>query len=607
MPKSIRTSLSSLISRTIRITASAGRTLLRKAIERQRAFLFVLTGKERFAFTAFAALFCISVFALAGRGYYGNTRIVPAVGGTYTEGLTGQPHLVNPLFAASNDADRDIAMLVFAGLMRYTPSGGLAPDMAEHYEMSEDGKVYTFTLRSDITWHDGAKLTSDDVLFTIQLVQDQRVESPVRPNWQGVKAERLDDLRIRFTLENPYAPFLENTTLGILPKHRWEKIPTENLRLAELNLEPIGSGPFRFDRFGKDRLGAITSYTLVRNAQAKPNAPYIQRFVFRFFPSEEEMVRAFHKDDIDGIGLLTSRSAAALRDSRTGDAAVHAVNLPRYFAVFFNQSSSRVLAEKPVRSALRAALDEPEIENRLTDGRGVPLDGPIPAGLEGFSQEPPATSSPEQSSGIVKAREILREGGWKDADGDGILERVLGKDKTPSPLAFTLTTSDFADLKEDAEILREAWSALGAKVELRFLQLAELERDALRPRAYEALLFGEVLSLEPDPFAFWHSSQKQDPGLNLALYESRAADRLLEEARLTLQKDARVRKLQEFARLVREDIPAIFLYTPHFLYGQRTRVSGFNMDIIALPAQRFADVHNWHIKTDRIWNDEIEN
>lgn len=564
-----------------------------------RLFILVLSAQERKILAGLAGLFILSALGIFTGWYLRNTHRVAATGGTYQEGVVGQPRLINPLFVAANDVDRDLSKLIFAGLMRYGSDGSLLPDMAERYEVSPDGKTYTFFLRSDAVWHDNAPVTADDVLFTISLIQNPLAQSPLKINWQGVKAEKLDDQRIRFTLASPYAPFLENTTVGIVPKHLWEKISLENVRLAELNLRPIGSGPFTFEHFRKDDAGGIYSYTLARFAKSKPRPAYIQKIIFRFFGSSDDLLKALRNGEIDGMGLLTGQSPDGAASNRSS---LHSALLPRYFAVFFNQTQSKVLADKTVRQALRDTTDTGKIVDTLLGGYGASIQGPIPPGLgSSLSEERAGTSSSVTAPPIATVIARLEKGGWKDTNGDGIREKALPKDSAPTPFAFTLTTSDFPDLRAIAELLQRSWAPLGAKIELKFLPLSELERSALRPRQYDALLFGEILSLEPDPFAFWHSSQKRDPGLNLALYENRAADLLLEEVRQTLDPEKRSAKLQEFSKLVQEDIPAIFLYTPHFLYILPKDLRGFDMKIIALPSERFADITNWYIKTKRAW------
>lgn len=580
-----------------------------------RLFVLVLSAGERKILAGLVGLFIVSALGAFGGWYARNTQAVRAVGGTYQEGVVGQPRLINPLFVAANDVDRDLSKLIFAGLMRYGSDGSLLPDMAERYEISSDGKTYTFFLRTDALWHDGAPVTADDVLFTISLVQNPLVQSSVRINWQGVKAEKLDEHRIQFSLASPYAPFLENTTVGILPKHLWEKVSLENLRLAELNLRPVGSGPFTFEHFRKDDVGGIYSYTLGRFAKAKPEPAYIQKIIFRFFNSPDNLLNAFEGGRIGGAGLLTGQSPDIAAKNRSS---LHSVLLPRYFAVFFNQTQSKALADKTVRQALRDTTDTAKIIDTLLGGYGASIQGPIPPGLAGARRgtaeeggttddagalppQPTGTSSPGTIPPLADTIALFEKAGWKDANGDGVREKVLAKGAEPTELAFTLTTSDAGDLRGIAELLKQSWSLLGANVELKFLPLSELERSVLRPRQYDALLFGEILSLEPDPFAFWHSSQKRDPGLNLALYENRAADLLLEEIRQTLDPEKRSAKLREFSKLVQEDIPAVFLYTPHFLYLLPEDLKGFGMKIIALSSERFADIPNWYLKTKRAW------
>jgi peptide/nickel transport system substrate-binding protein len=563
-----------------------------------RLFVLVLSKQERKILAGLAGLFILSALGAVSAWYVRNTHAVAAVGGTYREGVVGQPRLINPLFVAANDVDRDLSKLIFSGLMRYGSDGSLIPDLAERYETSPDGKTYTFFLKTDAFWHDGKPVTTDDIVFTISLIQNPLTQSPLKINWQGVKAEKLDERRVQFTLVSAYAPFLENTAVGILPKHLWEQVSLENLQLAELNLRPVGSGPFMFEHFRKNDVGGIYSYTLGRFAKAKPRPAYIQKVIFRFFASPDDLLKASRDGAVDGIGLLTGQSPDDAEKNNT----LHPLLLPRYFAVFFNQTQSKVLADKAVRQALNDTTDTTEIINTLLGGNGAGIKGPIPPGLtEHLSGNPIGTTSPAALPPIADVIAQLERSGWKDVNGDGIREKVLLKDTAPTPLAFTLTTSDSEDLRAIAELLQKFWSHLGVKTELKFLPISELEHSVLRPRQYDALLFGEILSLEPDPFAFWHSSQKRDPGLNLALYENRAADVLLEEIRQTLDREKRLAKLQEFSKLVQEDIPAIFLYTPHFLYLLPENLRGFEMKIIALPSERFADARDWYLKTKRAW------
>ncbi len=558
----------------------------------------VLTRKEARWLGGLFGLLLISVVAFIFVFQYEHTTPIPKPGGSYREGIVGEPRFVNPVLSPANDADRDLVRLLFAGLMRYTPDGRLEPDLALQVAISPDGKTYTFTLRENLLWHDGVPLSAEDVLYTISIIQNPEYRSPIRVSWQGIRVETPDPRTVKMTLPNAYAPFLETATLGILPKHVWEKIPAKNFSLADVNVKPVGAGPYRFLKFQKDRTGRVRIFEL-EAVRGNAKAPYLAKLTLRFYPTEEEAIAGLNRGEVDGISFVSAQNRERLR--RPSALALHAIRLPRYYAVFFNQSQSRALAEKPVRQALNIATNRAELIEKVIQGEGTALASPILPGLLGHA---PNITPPPFS--IEEASRVLEAAGWRDANGDGFREKVFvsgtGKKRKEEtvPLEFTLTTAQSADLIQVGTLVKETWGKLGAKVSLEVAGLGEIQTNAIRPRRYQALLFGEVTAIDPDPFPFWHSSQKKDPGLNLALYGSKTVDKLLEEARQTADPNVRAAKYAEFQRQLAEDLPAIFLYSPHYLYPVSKHIKGIETTLIAEPSQRFADIANWYIKTRRV-------
>lgn len=557
-----------------------------------------MNRKETRWLAGLVGLLLISVFAFILVFQYERTKPIPRPGGSYREGIVGEPRFLNPVLSPANDADRDLTRLIFAGLMRYTAEGRLEPDLAERLEASQDGKIYTFTLRENLLWHDGVPLAAEDVLYTISLIQNPEYRSPIRVSWQGIRVEAPDPRTIKMTLPNAYAPFLETATLGILPKHLWEKIPAKNFSLADLNLKPIGAGPYRFVKFQKDRSGRLKVFEL-EAVRANGKAPYLRNLTLRFYPTEEEAITGLNRGEVDGISFVSAQNRERLRRPSTLD--VHAIRLPRYYGVFFNQPESRAFAEKPVRQALNIATNREELMAKVIQGEGTALASPILPGLLGHA---PNITPPPFS--IEEANRVLEATGWKDANGDGLREKVFvsgtGKKRKEEtvPLEFTLTTTQSADLIQVGTLLKETWEKLGAKVSLEVASFTDIQANVIRPRRYQALLFGEVTAIDPDPFPFWHSSQKKDPGLNLALYGSKTVDKLLEEARQSADPNLRAAKYAEFQRQLAEDLPAIFLYSPHYLYPVSKSIKGVTTTLIAEPSQRFADIANWYVKTRRV-------
>lgn len=517
---------------------------------------------------------------------------VPADGGTYREGLIKEPRLINPIYASNNDTDRDLINLMFSGMLAYDSRGNMVPDLAERFEVSTDEKQYTFFLRRAL-WHDMAPITADDILFTIKTIQNPEYKSPLRANWQGVDAEKINDYTIRLTLKQPYAPFINNAVLKIIPKHIWEKITPNAIALNELNLKPIGSGKYKFENFIQSSDGVITEYAVSRNNDYYGVKPHLLNIVFKFFPTQEELLAAYQKKLVDGINVLGANSLELFSKS---DLTVYRLHLPRIFGLFLNGTEQPVLTDKNIRIALAKSINKENLIAQVLANGAQSEDFPLPPGVIGSLQNQNAFPyNPDE------AKVLLEKAGWK-LDPDSQTRKkteIIKKGKTISELTLTITTSDFPDLIEVAKYIQASWATIGIKTSLEIRPISDLEISSIKPRKYEVLLFGEVYDHDPDPFAFWHSSQIKDPGLNIALYSSKRSDTLLEDARRTSNLDARRKKYEEFQKIVQNDLGAIFLYSPTYFYGVRNSFKGITVDNIAFPSERFNGIEDWYIKTGR--------
>jgi peptide/nickel transport system substrate-binding protein len=445
-------------------------------------------------------------------------------------------------------------------------------------------------LKKDIFWHDEERFTADDVIFTIEIIQDLEYKSPLKGNWQGVEVEKIDDTTVRFKLETTYAPFLNNLTVGIIPKHIWEYFEPVNFLLAERMLKPIGTGPYEFEEFTKDKDGKIKLFSLSVNERYYGKAPFIEKISFKFFQNEIAAIEAYNKKEVMGINYLSAANIEKIRNKENLN--LYPLSIPRYFAVFFNQNKSKVLSDKTVRLALAYATDKNEIIEKVLFGQGNKVETPILPHLLGYNPE-----TKIYDFALEHANNILEEDGWKYSEEENGGVRKKGD----LLLEFTIITTDWPELIETAEFLKEQWGKVGARINIETSPISEIQQKYIRPREYEALLFGEVLGGDPDPYAFWHSSQKKDPGLNLALYISDEADKLLEEARVNLDSNIRAEKYRKFQEIVVEDIPAIFLYSPTYLYAVNKKVQGIEIENVVLPSKRFSEIENWHIKTKKVW------
>ena len=563
----------------------------------------VLSVRERYLLLILGMTAFVSLIAIPISIYFHYTKLAPDFGGSFIEGLVGTPKHINPLLAQLSDVDRDLSSLIYPGLMKYNGEGKLEPALAGSYTISEDGLTYTFKLRENLKWHDGELVTADDVIFTILTVQNPDYDSFQRQNWQGVEVSKLDNRTVIFKLKTKYAQFPNNTTLGILPKHIWENIKPANFALSEMNIKPtVGAGPYKFSRIKRDQLGNIKSLEFTAFDEYYGGKPYISKIIFKFYPSEEELTNAYNKNEIDSLSSLSPQKINSIRFR--GQLKIKRLKLPRYFAVFFNQNQSKPLSDRNVRLALSHATDKNGIVNKILIGNGTIVDSPM---LPGIIDLPSLTESSDiYNFDNEKAKKILDDAGWRYSEESKIREKAAPPPKKkgekpgePTKLEIRLTTSNWPELAAVADQIKNQWEAVGARVNVEILDLPELQQ-AIKSREYEALLFGEVLGLDPDPFSFWHSSQKRDPGLNLALYDNKDADKLLEEAKQTLDRSARLSKYDEFQKLVIKDIPVIFLYSPDYLYAQPAKIKNSNMSIISMPSDRFATISQWYIETKRV-------
>ncbi len=546
----------------------------------------VLSLKEK---AAIALLFFILIgfFVWKTAEFYLETSVIaPVKGGAYIEGIIGAPQYINPVISQANDTDEVISKLVYSSLFRFDSEGKLANDLADGYKIAEDGKSYEISLKKNVRWHDGEALTADDIIYTASIIKDPNYQSSLRVNLEGMSFEKIDDYNIVVKTKSVFGQALSALTFGILPKHKWEKISAENFTLALLNIKPIGSGFYIFENFAKDQTGRILYYQLRANDDYYREKPLIEKAVFKFYSTSEEVLTAYNKEEIMAIGGISPSEEASL-DKNLGK--VFKAETPQYFAVFFNANKSKPLADKIVRLALAHSVDKKRLIKEVFKEAAISLEGPYPPFLPGYNPNTKIYDfAPEHAKNILEAQ------GWIDADKDGIRE------KDGVNLEFSLLTGDSPELAEAAKEIGAMWMEIGAKAEIKIIPVNELTVNYIRTREYDAMLFGEILSLDPNPFIFWHSSQRKDPGLNLAVYFNKDVDKILEETETLTDSVARAEKYKQFQALVIEDIPAVFLYSPYYLLEINNKIKGVKIKSLAMPTERLNEINKWHINTERI-------
>lgn len=503
---------------------------------------------------------------------------VPAYGGSLTEGIVGSPRFVNPLLALT-DADRDVTALVYAGLMGVGPDGALVPVLAESYEISEDGTVYTFTLRADARFSDGSPVTADDVAFTIEKAQDPALKSPEYANWSNVRAESVDARTVRFTLPKAYAPFIEDTTLGILPARLWRNVADKDFPFSPLMTKPVGAGPFKVAAVGTDSAGAIRSYDLVAASTYAPGRPYLDRIRLKFYDDQADVLAAYRRHAIE---------------SAPGVSVAGALSAPyaRVFGVFFNERDTPAFKERAVRKALSLAIDRGGITDTILGGHATPLSGPVPPGSD------VAVPEAAQSAQADAAKQALVDGGFAFDEETGIWENA---EEDIALDSVTLTTSNVPELRTVAAAIQADWAAIGVPTQIEVHEPGDLAQQVIRPRAFDALYFGMVIGRGQDLYAFWDSAEREDPGLNITGYSDDEADALLAKARTERDPAAMRESLAEAAALIAADYPAAFTHAPDFLYAVPNNLKGVHLPQIAAPRDRFATVATWYRQQAYVW------
>ena len=528
---------------------------------------------------------------------------VPMAGGSISEGIVGTPRFINPVLASS-DADRDLTSLIYSGLMRKSPDGSIIPDLAESYSISKDGLSYTFVLKNKIYFHNGQPVAADDVIFTIKKVKDPIIKSPHKGNWDGVTVEKKDDKTLIFALKQPYALFLENTTLGIMPARLWDNAPLE---LNDANTKPIGSGPYMISSVNKQSSGIIDYYELNSFKKFILGEPYIKNINLYFYQNENDLVKALVDKKVEEISSITPLNAENLKEKNYQ---VESIVLPRVFGLFFNQNVNHLFADKAVVAAINQAIDKDKIVRDVLLGYGITIDNPIPPNMAKYHKLE-GQNSISRKDLLQKAQNDLSKDGWKIGV-DGFLEKTVKGKRTArggsasggkmiTKLEFSISTGNVPELVKTAELIKQDLAVIGIKVEIKIFETGNLNQSVIRPRKYDALLFGTIINRESDLFAFWHSSQRKDPGLNVAVYTNAKVDKILEDAFVSLDEQSRIKKYIQFSEEIKKDMPAVFLYSPDFIYTVSKNLKNFEVNSIVSPSDRYLNIYAWYTQTEKVW------
>lgn len=516
-------------------------------------------------------------------GYTVSTEEIPDVGGTYIEGLAGNPRAINPLYADLYSVDRDIGSLVFNGLTRINERGEIVPDLAERWEISADAREYTFYLRPDVRWHDGQPFEAEDVVFTTGIIHTPAFDgSPyLIQAWQNVQVERVDDLTVRFILEEPFAPFLEQTTLGIVPRHLLVDTPVGDLDQAAFNARPVGTGPYRIKEVAADHV-LLEAYEGYHGQH-----PYISKIEFRFFPDHDSVLAAYRRGEIMGVSRVPIKDVPLAHTME--NLKVYITRLSGYHVIYLNLRDP-IFKEPEVRRALLYALDRQKIIDDVLGGQGIVAHTPIMP--NSWAYDPTVRQYPYDPT---RARELLESAGWEDTDDDGI------RDRDGEKLEFTLSANDDPQWAAIIAEVSHQWAQVGVRAHTETAGWTELKSDYLAPRRFDTVLLAwQQMPVDPDAYAWWHSTQITGTGQNYASWVNRDASEALEQARLTPDREERLALYKQFQAVFVDQVPSLLLYYPLYHYGVDREVKNVHISPLIEPADRFRHIADWYIKTRRV-------
>lgn len=556
-----------------------------------------LTKQERIIFAVCASVAIVSSVVVMTLFIGQVTKAIAAPGGSYSLGTVGQPEYVNPVTAQS-ETDLSLVKLIYANI----------PDIADSISSSTDGLTWTVHLKSGLAWQDGQQLTSDDVIFTVQSIQNPDADSPLATAWQGVTVNRVSELELTFTLANPYVFFGDDlANLYILPKHIFADIPPGNWHLSDYNLKPIGSGPYEFQSYDESSEGFISNYRLSMwnkypgQNGASSTQPNIQNINVSFFRNTNDLLAAFNSGAIDGFGDATPGELATTNGGIARPYQVYAWPTPSYYAVFWNTSVDLALQDAKVRQALSLAIDRDTLVSSTLAGYGAVDYGPIPPDAQYFSSST-ITSPDTSSSPLAAASALLTQDGWTVGNTSSGPTAFRSKtiQKTTVPLAVTLTVPDIDYLVATAEQLQSTWQSIGVQVTIATDTPANIVANNIKNRTYEGLLFGNVLGPSSDLYSFWDSSQRFSPGLNLAIYDNPHVDRFIEGARQNLSNASRTIDYVGAQDDIVADNPAVFLYSPDYLFVSGRTIGGANSSLLITPSDISREMVGWYLNTTRV-------
>ena len=518
----------------------------------------------------------------------------PTSGGIYREGLVGQIQRLNPLLSWYNDVDDDVCRLLFSSLVTRDTRGNPQGDLAIDWGISMDGMTYNFAINPDAKWHDGQPVTADDVIFTFEMLKNGSgyIPADVINFWNSVKINPVDPKTIQFVLDEAFAPFFDYLNVGILPRHIYGGMTFEEMVESKINIQPIGSGPFRLKELVQEN-GVILGVTIENNGNYYGRKPFLDEIQFTYYSDSGLAYQAYQQGLIDGISYVSDDILSnVLKDEEMN---LYTARRPVLSMVFFNLDNRNVefLQSQNVRQALMTGLNRERIVNKILGGQGIIANSPILYGNWAYTSE---VIAPEYNQ--EKATELLVKEGYIIASEQ---ERVRTKEITSvdgnterKALSFTLVYPDDDMHHRVGEQIQQDWGRINVLLNLEAVSYDDLVNHILPDRSYEAALVDLNLSVypDPDPYPFWDQTQISS-GQNYTQWNNKTISQYLETARVETDRAERARLYKNFQILFMEELPALPLYNTVYNYPVSQKVSGISIGPIYRPSDRFLNISDW--------------
>jgi peptide/nickel transport system substrate-binding protein len=533
--------------------------------------------------------FVIGILLISEQTGFNIARTVSSRGGTYTEALIGELQRLNPALDYYNSADRDVDSLIFSKLISYDENGLPQPELATDWGVSYDGLSYNFDINPDAVWHDGTPVTSADIAFTVDILRSDESVLPddLKEFWNNVEVIPLGDKAIQFRLPESFAPFMDYLSFGILPSHLLGDLSYQEILNSSFNLEPVGSGPYQFERLITEN-GTIKGVVLSANSAYYGGEPLISQIVFMYYPDASSAYIAYSEGTVQGISKVSDDILDDVLNNP--DISVYSAIKPEVSIILLNLNNSKVkfLQDENVRKALLHSIDRRRMIDAVLSGQGVISNMPlIPSnwayydGIQEFDYD------------TQKAAQYFGEAGFvlNSSTEDAVL---MNEDGTA--LKFELVHPDDAIHTAVAQAIQTDWKKIGVEVDLVAVPYDVLILDYLEPLTYQAALIDLNFerSPDPDPYPFWDQSQ-QSNGQNYAQWENSVVSEYLEEARVAVDLEERAKLYRNFQVVFQDELPALPLYYPVYNYAVDDGINGVRIGSFYDTSDRFYSILDWYL------------